>query len=274
MKLYELLIYGKNKLRYAKDLEYDNNAELLMQFCFNLDRTGYFLASRDEVSDEKFKEYDSLLDRRVNNEPVQYITGRAFFMGHSFFVSRDVLIPRFDTEILVDTVLGFAQPEMKILDMCTGSGCIILSILSKVKAYAVGADISKAALSVAKINAERLGISVNLVESDLFENINEKFDIIVSNPPYITYDEIPALERQVLDFEPETALIASDNGLFFYKEIIKNKEFLKNDGMLFFEVGHTQSSAVSELLKNAEFTDINTVRDFNGINRVVYARKE
>ena len=274
MRLYELLIYGKNKLRYAKDLEYDNNAELLMQFCFNLDRTGYFLASRDEVSDEKFKEYDSLLDRRVNNEPVQYITGRAFFMGHSFFVNRDVLIPRFDTEILVDTVLGFAQPEMKILDMCTGSGCIILSILSKVKAYAVGADISKAALSVAKINAERLGISVNLVESDLFENINEKFDIIVSNPPYITYDEIPALERQVLDFEPETALIASDNGLFFYKEIIKNKEFLKNDGMLFFEVGHTQSSAVSELLKNAEFTDIDTVRDFNGINRVVYARKE
>ena len=141
MRLYELLIYGKNKLRYAKDLEYDNNAELLMQFCFNLDRTGYFLASRDEVSDEKFKEYDSLLDRRVNNEPVQYITGRAFFMGHSFFVNRDVLIPRFDTEILVDTVLGFAQPEMKILDMCTGSGCIILSILSKVKAYAVGADI-------------------------------------------------------------------------------------------------------------------------------------
>ena len=274
MRLYELLIYGKNKLRYAKDLEYDNNAELLMQFCFNLDRTGYFLASRDEVSDEKFKEYDSLLDRRVNDEPVQYITGRAFFMGHSFFVNRDVLIPRFDTEILVDTVLGFAQPEMKILDMCTGSGCIILSILSKVKAYAVGADISKAALSVAKINAERLGISVNLVESDLFDNINEKFDIIVSNPPYITYDEIPALERQVLDFEPETALIASDNGLFFYKEIIKNKEFLKNDGMLFFEVGHTQSSAVSELLKNAEFTDINTVRDFNGINRVVYARKE
>ena len=274
MRLYELLIYGKNKLRYAKDLEYDNNAELLMQFCFNLDRTGYFLASRDEVSDEKFKEYDSLLDRRVNNEPVQYITGRAFFMGHSFFVNRDVLIPRFDTEILVDTVLGFAQPEMKILDMCTGSGCIILSILSKVKAYAVGADISKAALSVAKINAERLGISVNLVESALFENINEKFDIIVSNPPYITYDEIPALERQVLDFEPETALIASDNGLFFYKEIIKNKEFLKNDGMRVFEVGHTQSSAVSELLKNAEFTDIDTVRDFNGINRVVYARKE
>lgn len=274
MKLYELLIYGKNKLRAANDSEYDSNAAFLIEFCFNLDKTQYFLASKDEVSDEKFKEYDSLLNRRMNNEPVQYITGKAFFMGHSFFVNRDVLIPRFDTEILVSTVLEFAKPEMSILDMCTGSGCIILSILSEINANAVGVDISDAALSVAKINAERLKTPVKLIKSDLFENINEKFDIIVSNPPYITPDEMIALEKQVLDFEPKIALEASDNGLFFYKEIINNKKFLKDGGMLFFEVGYTQSLEVSELFKDAGFTDINIVRDLNGVNRVVYARKE
>jgi len=274
MKLYELLIYGKNKLRAANDSEYDSNAAFLIEFCFNLDKTQYFLASKDEVSDEKFKEYDSLLNRRMNNEPVQYITGRAFFMGHSFFVNRDVLIPRFDTEILVSTVLEFAKPEMSILDMCTGSGCIILSILSEINVNAVGVDISDAALSVAKINAERLKTPVKLIKSDLFENINEKFDIIVSNPPYITPDEMIALEKQVLDFEPKIALEASDNGLFFYKEIINNKKFLKDGGMLFFEVGYTQSLEVSELFKDAGFTDINIVRDLNGVNRVVYARKE
>lgn len=274
MKLYELLIYGKNKLRAANDSEYDSNAAFLIEFCFNLDKTQYFLASKDEVSDEKFKEYDLLLNRRMNNEPVQYITGRAFFMGHSFFVNRDVLIPRFDTEILVSTVLEFAKPEMSILDMCTGSGCIILSILSEINVNAVGVDISDAALSVAKINAERLKKPVKLIKSDLFENINEKFDIIVSNPPYITPDEMIALEKQVLDFEPKIALEASDNGLFFYKEIINNKKFLKDGGMLFFEVGYTQSLEVSELFKDAGFTDINIVRDLNGVNRVVYARKE
>lgn len=274
MKLYELLIYGKNKLREANDSEYDSNAAFLIEFCFNLDKTQYFLASKDEVSDEKFKEYDSLLNRRMNNEPVQYITGRAFFMGHSFFANRDVLIPRFDTEILVSTVLEFAKPEMSILDMCTGSGCIILSILSEINVNAVGVDISDAALSVAKINAERLKKPVKLIKSDLFENINEKFDIIVSNPPYITPDEMIALEKQVLDFEPKIALEASDNGLFFYKEIINNKKFLKDGGMLFFEVGYTQSLEVSELFKDAGFTDINIVRDLNGVNRVVYARKE
>ncbi len=274
MKLYEVLAYGADKLMAVDDPEYDTDARLLLEFCFNFDRIQYFLQSKDEVPYEKFKEYDLLLNRRINNEPVQYITGRAFFMGHDFFVNREVLIPRFDTEILVDTVLRFAKPEMSILDMCTGSGCIILSILSEIRANAVGADISEGALSVAKINAERLGISLKLIKSDLFENINGKFDIIVSNPPYISPAEMASLEKQVVDFEPKIALEADDNGFFFYKEIVKNKKFLKNGGMLFFEIGHTQSFEIFKLLKDEGFKDINIVRDLSGINRVVYARKE
>lgn len=273
MKLYEVLGYGTDKLKKAGDIEYDTNARLLLEFCFNLDRTAYFLNSKSEVSDEKFKEYDALLDRRVLNEPVQYITGKAYFMGHEFYVNRDVLIPRFDTEILVDTVLNYVKSDMNVLDMCTGSGCIILSILYKLKANGIGADISDKALAVAKINSERLGVSLKLIKSDLFENISGRFDIIVSNPPYITEDEMSGLEKQVLCFEPKIALEASDNGLFFYKEIIKNKKFLKDGGMIFFEVGHTQAPAVSMLLKDSGFTDINIVRDLSGIDRVVYARK-
>lgn len=274
MKLVEILAYAKDKLNIAGDLDYDINARLLLEHCFNIDRTKYFLKYDSLVSDDKFEEFDSLLDRRLKNEPVQYITNKAYFMGHEFYVDKNVLIPRFDTEILVDAVLKHIKPGMKLLDMCTGSGCILLSILHEVNIEAVGADISSDALAVAKINADSLGLSTRLIKSDLFENINDSFDIIVSNPPYITHEQMKFLEKQVAYFEPRLALEAKDNGLYFYKEIIKNKKYLNNNGMIFFEVGHTQAAIVSDMLENAGFRDIHSLKDLNDIYRVVYARKE
>ena len=186
------------------------------------------------------------------------------------------MIPRQDTEVLVETALAMMKPECRLLDMCTGSGCILLS-LAKLGTVAegIGVDISEGALKVAERNRENLGLpQVRLVHSNLFESVEGVFDMIVSNPPYIPTEDIEDLMREVRDHEPHLALDGSKDGLLFYRKLAEESgRYLVPGGSLLFEIGYDQGGAVSQLLDQAGFKDIHVKKDLAGLDRVVYAVK-
>lgn len=289
MKYRELLEWGKLFLKEKNIEEYENDAWLLFEKAFSLNRTGYFMLQGDEAEDEgllKTKQFRSFIIRRGANEPLQYITGEQNFMGYDFSVTPDVLIPRFDTEILVENVLACIRlggaKALKVLDMCTGTGCIAVSLALIAKKYGislevVGVDISDKALSVAAENAARLKAeNVSFIQSDLFEAVPEtKFDIVVSNPPYIESDVIESLEPEVKDYEPRLALDGSADGLCFYRRIVSRAhEFLNKGGRIYFEIGCGQAAAVSRMFTEAGFKDVEIIKDLAGLDRVVTAGKE
>ena len=180
-----------------------NDAWLLLAMACKIDHTYYYVHMDEDMTQEQLKEYESILKKRAEHIPLQYITGEQEFMGLSFHVNSNVLIPRQDTETLVEEALKVVKPGMKVLDMCTGSGCIIISILKNVpEIEGLGVDISKQALIVAKENARSNEVAVEFERSNLFEKITDKFDVIVSNPPYIPTDDILGLMPEVADFEP------------------------------------------------------------------------
>ena len=192
-------------------------------------------------------------------------------MGLTFHVNSNVLIPRQDTETLVEEAIKLVEPGMSILDMCTGSGCIIISILKKCSGIqGTGSDISKQALNVAKENAKLNNVAVDFERSDMFENLSDKYDMIVSNPPYIRSDVVPTLMPEVCEFEPLDALDGHEDGLYFYRKIIKEcKSFLKEDGKILFEIGNDQGQAVSDMLTYAGFRNVGVIKDLAHNDRVV-----
>lgn len=246
---------------------------LLLEYMAGIKREDLFLKGDTELSLEKKAELLSALEKRLTHVPLQHITGFQNFMGLEIEVNEHVLIPRQDTEILVEEILKEGGSGLNILDMCTGSGCILISLLHYMNdCRGVGADISFKALEIAKSNGKRLDSSADFVQSNLFENISqtEKFDIIVSNPPYIRSDVIKTLMEEVKYFEPVLALDGDKDGLKFYKEIIdESKKYLNRSGKLFFEIGYDQSEAVIRLMEVAGFTDISLFKDFSGLDRVV-----
>ncbi len=203
-------------------------------------------------------------------------------MGLEFTVNEKVLIPRQDTEILVEEVLRDLHDGSRILDMCTGSGCILISLLHYSNdCQGTGADISGDALCVARENAARIlagkkdDTVARFVESDLFERVEGRFDILVSNPPYIRSAVIPELAEEVRGNEPILALDGAEDGLLFYRRIIKQgKEHLCGGGRLFFEIGYDQGVAVKGMMEEAGYADVRIVKDFSGLDRVVYGRYE
>ena len=219
--------------------------------------------------------YKAALQKRCTHIPVQHITGVQNFMGLDFAVNEHVLIPRFDTEILVEEVMKFLHDGFSILDMCTGSGCILLSLLKySNNCKGLGVDISSDALLVANTNKEKLGIEASFIESNLFEQVTGKYDIIVSNPPYIRSDVIPTLMEEVREHEPILALDGTEDGLFFYRKIVEESpDYLNGGGMLFFEIGYDQAEDVSRLMEEAGYKDVTVVKDFAGLDRVVYGRR-
>ena len=222
------------------------------------------------------KEIEEAVEKRINHIPLQHIVGETEFMGLTFKVNDKVLVPRFDTEILVDEVVKYVGDEFyKILDMCTGSGCIAITVSDMCdNAKVVAADISKDALDVAKENNEINSTDVEFVESDLFENVEGLFDVIVSNPPYIKTEEIENLMDEVKLHDPRLALDAGEDGLEFYRRIIKDsKDYLKQDGMIFFEIGFDQAEDVSKLLDENGFKDIVVKKDLAMNDRVIFAKK-
>lgn len=194
-------------------------------------------------------------------------------MGLTFKTHESTLIPRYDTECLVEEAMMHLHDGMRILDMCSGSGCILLSLLKYSNdCVGVGAELQSAAVALARENAEKLGIEATFIESDLFGQVEGKFDIIVSNPPYIESKVIETLDREVREHEPMSALDGGADGLDFYRRIVDEaREYLTRGGMLFFEIGYNQAEAVSELLRLKGYTDIVVKKDLAGLDRVVYA---
>ena len=284
----ELLKEGSMQLRAAGITEADTDAWLLFSACMGLNRTEYLMRSDAVVPDDKVEEYLGKLKRRAGREPVQYIEETAPFMGFDFYVNENVLIPRMDTEILVSEAIKrarimFSQRQhdvsFSILDMCTGSGCIAQStyLLLKNEGCMVevdAVDISEKALEVARINASRLGAQVKLIRGNLFENVDNKYSMILSNPPYIRTDVIADLEPEVREHEPMLALDGTADGLYFYREITdKAWEYLENNGILMYEIGYDQALEVSDMLRQKGYTDIAVIKDFAGLDRVVAAKR-
>ena len=267
------LRYGK---KYLADRQIENSggdAWYLMEYVWGIDRNYYFLHSDDIIEQKDEERYRDLLQKRGSHIPLQHLTGTCDFMGLTFQVNDQVLIPRQDTETLVESALSRLKEGDRALDLCTGSGCIILSLEKLGPGIrGLGADISAAALAVAKRNRDSLGLESDFCISDLFEGIEGVFDIIVSNPPYIASGKIPGLMEEVRGFEPLLALDGGADGLDFYRRIIKDaRNFLKPGGWLGLEIGYDQREAVEELLRRQGFIRTETLQDLAGLDRTVWA---
>lgn len=271
-KYRDVLAEGIERLKAAgvPDAEFD--AAKLLEHVSGRKKQELLLEPKLEIEDIVGEDYVNLITRRETREPLQQIIGYWEFMGLEFYVNQDVLCPRYDTEVLVEEVMRHLHDGMDILDMCTGSGCILLSLMHYSNdCKGTGVDLSEKALEVAKRNAEHLEIEATFFKSDLFTEVTGKYDIIVSNPPYIRSDVIETLMPEVKDFEPRMALDGYEDGLFFYRQIIRDsKQHMGIGSMLFFEIGYDQGQAVKALLEEAGFTECEIVKDFAGLDRVVY----
>ena len=260
--------------------EAQTDARQLLFYVADLDLSSYALRMNEKVPEDISRRYLETIARRSAREPIQYITGEAPFFGYTFQVTPAVLIPRFDTEILVEESLRYVKPDSQILDLCTGSGCILLTILAESKRMygdacevrGTASDISEDALSVAKSNSERLRTEANLILSDLFNNIRGTYDIITTNPPYIPTAVVAGLDPEVRDHEPNLALDGKEDGLFFYRKIANEAgAYLREGGRLIMEIGFDQGESVMQLLDEAGYKDVKCIKDLSGLDRVVTA---
>jgi release factor glutamine methyltransferase len=278
-KLYE---EGLKRLRQAGVEEAESDCFILFSEAFSLSRSSFFFKKNEEIpasASDRIERFFEWLTRRERHEPVQYIIGNQEFYGLTFQVNSHVLIPRLDTEVLVEEILKEETAGKSVLDLCTGSGCILISLM-RCGGFlrGVGTDISDEALKVAAQNAAQNGVQVQLLQGDLFEALDglpaqeRRFDVIVSNPPYIAEAEKPDLAPEVLEHEPSLALFADHEGLLFYERILaKASEYLTPHGKIYFEIGCTQAEAVKGLCENNGFSAVQVIKDLAGLDRVVKA---
>lgn len=220
------------------------------------------------------EEFVKIYERIKKGIPIQYALGKWDFYGRTFDLNSDVLIPRPETELLVEEILKADIDGKKILDIGTGSGAIAISLkLEDPMAEVWASDISEKALNKARANAKKLEADVKFIQSDLFENIEGKFDIIVSNPPYISQKDYDNLDK-LLYYEPKTALLAGDKGYEIYERIISSaRDYLTDQGSLYFEIGYDQREVVTKLLEEKSFKDIRCIKDYGQKDRIIVARK-
>lgn len=280
MTLKEAYQYGEKTLLEAGIAEARLDAWLLLEHITQITRAQYFVSEQKEMSKEQEQIYKNGIEKRSERIPLQHITGVQEFMGLPFSVNEHVLIPRQDTETLVEEVLGILKDgknkTCRILDMCTGSGCILLSILyyanrvQDLQVEGTGVDISEQALSIAKKNSNALCIQAEFYQSDLFAEIEGTYEMIVSNPPYIRTAEIEKLQAEVKKHDPMLALDGKADGLYFYRKMIQEAGgYLKRGGYLLFEIGYDQGSDVSALMQSAGYSQITVKKDLPGLDRVV-----
>ena len=274
MNYTEAFLMGMQKLKEAEIGEAQLDARLLLEEVCGTDHNTLLCHGDREVSEAEEEQYRKALEQRAVHVPLQHLLGYQDFMGLRFQVNEHVLIPRQDTEILVEEAMRYLHDGMRILDLCTGSGCILLSLLHYSNdCEGTGVDISKEALQVAALNAELLGIKADFLKSDLYEKVTGKFDLLVSNPPYIERKVIPTLMEEVREYDPYIALDGGEDGLDFYRRIIGGaQDYLERGGQILMEIGSGQAKAVSELLREAGFKEIDVCRDFAGLDRVVSGR--
>ncbi|MGI5947338.1 MAG: peptide chain release factor N(5)-glutamine methyltransferase [Lachnospiraceae bacterium] len=289
MTLGQLLEEGASRLSQKGIGETLLDARYLLLYVTGISPALFLIKKNEPADKETAERFFELIEQRGQRIPLQHILGTQEFMGLEFIVSPDVLIPRQDTETLTERVLADQKDEKlsggDLLDMCTGSGCIGLSLAVMGNFQTVlAADISKKALAVAEKNAARLlpehvrrekGLDVHLLESDLFQNIpsGRKFDVIVSNPPYIPSQVIKELEPEVRDHEPRLALDGTEDGLEFYRRLAaESGSFLNPGGRIYLEIGYDQGPAVRELLERAGFIETEIIKDIPGLDRVAAAK--
>lgn len=285
MNLKQIYECGTKRLRKAGVPEAQLDAWILLEYVTGIRRTAYYADPEKEISKEQYDRYDRYIEKRCSRIPLQHITGEQEFMGLTFRVNSDVLIPRQDTETLVETAVGILNGAAKlaadengyvrVLDMCTGSGCILLSVIhhAKCRIRGTGTDISEKALKIAEENAQSLGLEAEFIQSDLFERVKGRFSLILSNPPYIRTADIEELQDEVRLHDPVIALDGKEDGLYFYRRIIaESTGYLEDGGVLAFEIGWDQAEDVSGLMKQKGFESIEIKKDLAGLDRVVYGR--
>lgn len=282
MQLKELIKYGQDILEETGIENAANDARLLAMHVLGLSYTDIFLKVNDEIGMEDEECYKDIIDIRSTHYPCQYLIGSQEFMGYSFKCGEEVLIPRPETELLVETALSLTgdYDQIKALDMCCGTGCIGISYQLKRKEaghnedFVVLADISRDAIELSEENVFNLGAKCDIVRTDLFENIEDSFDIIMSNPPYIPSADIEDIMEDVREYEPRLALDGMADGLYFYREIIKRiDKFLRRDGIIIFEIGYNQYQDIRQMLLDKGFTDVSVKQDYAGLDRIIIARR-
>ena len=275
MTIKELITIGEEKLNNAGIHDYANDARELLCLATGKDRTGLIMYINSEVANETAQRYYDLIAERAGRMPLQHITGEQEFMGYRFKVTKDVLVPRFDTELLVEEAAKRAILGAKILDLCTGSGIIGIALKKMCFGSEVTmTDVSDEALMIAEENARANKAEVRIVKSDMFEALDpkEKFTLIVSNPPYIPAAEIEKLDPEVRDHDPRLALDGGEDGLDFYRVIASEApKYLAPGGQVLLEIGYDQGESVPALLEAAGFKSIEVLKDLAGNDRVVAA---
>jgi len=272
----DMIQEGMDRLKSVTQ-DYMIDAKNFASEVLGLDTTGLFMAGKDCVDSDQLSAYRAMVERRRAGEPYQYIVGHQAFMGLDFKVEAGVLIPRSDTEILVQAVLDRLKGQERVLDIGAGSGAIHCSLAHyKQELACVAVDISDIPLRVSRINAKLLGVDqrITYIKSDLYEQVEGVFDVIVSNPPYIKRAVVDTLQVE-LSYEPKLALDGGEDGYDFYRKIIEQgKEYLVAGGLMALEVGHDQGQGVKALLVEAGYRDVEIIQDYNHIERVVIARSE
>lgn len=273
-KIKDILIHYKKILKDNNFDTYSLDVEVLLMNVTGFSKTKLYTDFDYTLTKEEFEKFESLFNRRLKNEPIAYIIGSCEFMGLNFLLNKDTLIPRGDTEILVEKAIDIIKEnEFKsALDIGTGSGAIAISLAKYCNILVDAVDINKNALLKAMENAKLNDIkNINFIESDVFKNVDNKYDVIVSNPPYIRTDVIPTLDTNVKDYEPILALDGGESGLIFYEEIANNAhKYLNKGGYLLFEIGHDQARDVVKIMKDNNFCNINVLKDLSGLDRVVF----
>lgn len=292
IKVIDLLKEGERLLARAEIMNPKVDSELLYCYIANINRSEIFLRGKDEVSENVKSRFFELIGERTKHIPLQHITGRQNFMGLDFRVSSDVLIPRPETELLVEMAISEINSLQKgkksvkkerffVLDLCTGSGAIGISVTKLAdceKIEVTCTDISEKALEVAKLNSDSIGVEVEFSQGDLFEAVAEKrktFDMILSNPPYIESNVIPHLQEEVLCHEPILALDGGKDGLDLYRKIIAEApKFLNPNGILIMEIGYNQKEALISLIKNnGNYEESRSIQDLAGKDRIIFAKR-
>ena len=285
----KLLEEGRDILTRAGIDDADSDARILFEHVTEIGRGALIVRGEEEATERESDTYRLLIEKRCARIPVQHITGRADFMGLTFYVDGNVLIPRLDTEYLVEEMMKEVEDGSSVLDVCTGSGCILISLMRyKNGIQGTGCDISGAALEMAARNekavfdtlgamsSEQNGLHnpIRWVRSDMFEAVEGEYDYIVSNPPYIRTDVIETLMEEVRDHDPRLALDGDADGLKYYRIIAEEAgDHLKRRGRLFLEIGYDQGEDVRRLLEAQGFRDVQILRDYSGNERVVICSK-
>lgn len=277
MKVNDVLKEGIKILKENELEEPILKARVLLVYILKIKNEELIIHLDDEIDNEKILKYKECVNRLLDGVPLQYITHIQNFYGLNFYVDENVLIPQPDTEILVEEVINIANTidkEIKILDICTGSGAIAVALAQNIKNTKIYAsDISLKALEIAEKNAENNMVNVEFIESDMFESINQKFDIIVSNPPYIESEVIKNLSKEVQN-EPHLALDGGEDGLDFYRFLTKKaKDYLNDNGILVVEIGYDQKDKVMKLFEKNDFENIYCKKDYGNNDRIVVGKR-